>query len=55
MGGEEAVGRAGACIGYFHLCVEECRHLPIWGPHALPGQRTPVFDALCTSDANRLS
>ena len=38
MGGEEAVGRAGACIGYFHLCVEECRHLQICqvrGPQSL--------------------
>lgn len=30
-GGEEAASRAGAYIGYFHLCVEDCRHLQIWG------------------------
>lgn len=54
-GGEEAASRARAYIGYFHRCVEDCRHLQIWGPHALSGQRTPVFDPLCISDANRVS
>lgn len=49
MGGEEAFGRAWAYIGYFHLCVDDCRHLQIWGPHALPGQRTQVFDGVFDS------
>ena len=48
MGGEEAVGRAGAGLRYLHLSIEECRHLEVWGPPALPGQRSPTFDALCT-------